>query len=265
MRVAYVSPYDAHNIRSWSGTGYYIPRALEQQGVDLTYVGDLKKQYNPINIARYLFHQKCRGVNDHPQRDPGFLKHYARQIETQLADVQADVLFAPGGLALPFVNTDLPMAIWTDCTFASMTDYYAKYTNLSARTRRNGHDAERRALERCDLIIMACQWAADSAVNDYGIDPAKIRIVPFGANIPCDRTETDINAMIAQRSADRCELAFIGRRLAAQGRPAGAGGGGCVEPAGHPHPSHGLRVLARHRPGDAGACHAGRVRGQVHR
>ncbi len=80
-----------------------------------------------------------------------------------------------------------------------MLDYYPAFTNLSARTIRNGHDAERRALNKCALSLYSCQWAADSAINDYGVDPAKVHVVSFGSNMPGERTPEDIERIISAR------------------------------------------------------------------
>jgi glycosyltransferase involved in cell wall biosynthesis len=85
---------------------------------------------------------------------------------------------------------------------------------------RNGHNAEWRALQRCDLIIMSSQWAIDSAVNDYGVDPARTALVSFGANMAVDWTGQDVEAFIADRPSDICRLLFIGVDWQRKGGPA---------------------------------------------
>ena len=94
----------------------------------------------------------------------------------------------------------------------SSVDYYPKFSNLSARSVRNGHDAERRALNRCNRILFASRWAADSAIKDYGVSPDKIRIVPFGSNMP-GAQQTDLECLIAQRLATidkKIRLSLVG-------------------------------------------------------
>jgi glycosyltransferase involved in cell wall biosynthesis len=208
MKIAYVSQYDARDVKAWSGTGHRMAKCLSDAGLDLALVGPLKNQHHPVNIARYLVNTRVLQHNDHPQRDPGFLKHFARQAERGIAASGADLVFAPGGLPLSYLQTDRPIVLWTDCTFANLLDYYAKFSNLSARSVRDGHDAERRALHNCRLILFSSQWAADSAIDHYGVDPARIRIVPFGSNMPDTRTPETIERLIAQRLAtlDRVKL-----------------------------------------------------------
>jgi glycosyltransferase involved in cell wall biosynthesis len=48
------------------------------------------------------------------------------------------------------------------------------------------------------------------AIDQYQINPAKVNVVPYGANLECDRTTADIESMIAQRPTDRCRLLFYG-------------------------------------------------------
>ncbi|MFK7961933.1 MAG: glycosyltransferase family 4 protein [Phycisphaerales bacterium] len=210
MRIGYVSHYAADDIRGWSGTGYHIADCLKRDGSSVTSIGPLTIPRHPVNVAQYLMHEKLLGRRDHPQRDPGLLKNWAKQIHAKLATVDVDILVGPGGLPLTYVESDLPMAIWTDCTFASLEGYYAKYTNMSERTRRNGHEAERRVLERADVIVMACEWAARSAIDDYGTDPAKVHVVPFGANLPVAVDAAGAMALAEARPEDTCELLFLG-------------------------------------------------------
>lgn len=219
MRIGYVSHYAADDIRGWSGSVYHMADCLARPGSTVTSIGPLTIQRHPVNVAQYLMHEKLLGRRDHPQRDPGLLKHWATQVHAKLDSVDVDILFGPGGLPLTWVESDLPMAIWTDCTFASLEGYYAKYTNMSARTRRNGHEAERRVLERADVIVMACEWAARSAIEDYGTDPSKVHVVPFGANLPVAVDAAGGMQLAEARPTDTCELLFLGVDWERKGGP----------------------------------------------
>ena len=212
MKIAFVTLYDARDVTRMSGTGHHISRALAQRGADIHYIGPLKPQYHPVNLARYVWNHHVLGRNDHPQRDPGFLRHYARQVEAALRETEVDVILASGGLPVAYLETDLPLVLWTDCTFASLRDYYDKWSNLSRRTLRNGQAAEQALFDRCDWVIMTSQWAADSAVKDYGFDDERISVIPRGANLPALRTWDETAPLLGQRPSDRCRLLFIGLR-----------------------------------------------------
>ena len=211
LRAAFVTLYDASDVNMMSGTGYNISQSFLRNGLGIEFIGPLERRLNPANIARYGLNKYLLRKNDHPQRDPGFLRHYARQVEARLREHDdIDVVFGSGGLPVSYLETDLPLVIWTDCTFANLLNYYGKYTNLSKRTVRNGHAADRNLYQRCERAIFASQWAADSAVHDYGLDPSRASIVSRGANVPTVADEEALEALIEKRPKDRCVLVLIG-------------------------------------------------------
>jgi len=210
FRAAFVTLYDAQDVTKMSGTGYNISQSFIESGLNLDFVGSLDRQIKPMNIARHAMNRFLLRQNDHPQRDPAFLKHYARQVEDQLSRLDVDVVFGSGGLPVSYIETDLPLVIWTDCTFANLLNYYGKYSNLSKRTIRDGHQADKNLYERCEQAIFASSWAAESAINDYGLAREKATIVSRGANVPGGRTESDIQELLGKRSEKKCILHFVG-------------------------------------------------------
>ncbi len=210
LRIAYVSYYDPRDITKWSGTGYHMHKALSAAGVDVSLIGPLKNQHHPVNVARHLWNKKVRGLNDHPHRDPSFLRHYARQVERQLRGMDVDMVVGPGGLPLCYLETDLPIVVWTDCTFASLLNYYEAFKNMSARSVRDGHRADQALFDRCYRAMFSCQWAADSAVKDYGLDPRKYEIVSLGANVPAVTDEAEMLRRVRERPSDVVRLLFLG-------------------------------------------------------
>jgi glycosyltransferase involved in cell wall biosynthesis len=53
-------------------------------------------------------------------------------------------------------------------------------------------------------------WALQGAVQSYGIDEAKLSVVPFMANMNVTRSRDEIVASIESKPADRIDLLFIG-------------------------------------------------------
>ncbi|MGA7933972.1 MAG: glycosyltransferase, partial [Kovacikia sp.] len=66
------------------------------------------------------------------------------------------------------------------------------------------------ALDRCSLAIYTSDWAAKSAIEDYGTDPNKIKVVPYGANLNQSHTLEDIKVLIDSRQTNTCKLLFLG-------------------------------------------------------
>lgn len=210
LRAAFVTLYDARDVTMMSGTGYNISQSFERNGLAIDYIGPLRRLIRPMNVLKHGFNRFVLGKNDHPQRDPGFLKHYARQVESQLRGLDVDVIFGSGGLPVSYLETDVPLVIWTDCTFANLLDYYGKYSNLSMRTIRDGHSADRNLYQRVERAIFASTWAAESAIDDYGLPRDRAHIVSRGANVPGLETDAQAEALIDTRPTDRCILMLVG-------------------------------------------------------
>ncbi len=212
MRVAFVTTYDARDPGIWAGSTYHMARALERQGVDLHYVGPLRERRRLLNKARQLACQKLRGLDLHRDREPAVLDGYARQVEQALRGLKVDLILSPGSVPVAHLETDLPVVVWSDATYDAVArEYvYPPPPPPCARSLRLGHAMEARALRRCALAVFTSVWAARSAVEDCGADPARVKVVPFGANIDVDRTAELVHRMIDARRRDRCNLLHVG-------------------------------------------------------
>ncbi len=69
---------------------------------------------------------------------------------------------------------------------------------------------EQEALNRCRLAIYSSEWAARGAVEHYQVDPSKIRVVPYGANLDTYPGPEEVRALIASRAGTECQLLFLG-------------------------------------------------------
>ena len=215
MNIAYVTTYDSTDIRRWSGTGFHIGKSIEDAGLKVFRIGDLRPRRTLVNGIAHLWHSRVRGKRDHAHRHPSVLRSYADQVSNRL-DLLAregnriDAILSPGTLPVAYLETDIPIAIWTDCTFASMVGYYQSWTNLSARSLRMGHDADRRGLRKAARLIFASEWAARSAVDDYQCDRRRIDIVPLGANVEGGVSAAELETLIPSRLAGPVRLLLIG-------------------------------------------------------
>jgi glycosyltransferase involved in cell wall biosynthesis len=209
MKAAYVTTGDPSNVRAWSGSFYHVAKALEEQSISLEYVGPLRARYELLfkgkeAAYRYLLRRR------HPRaREPLIARQYARQVMRSLRP-EHDLVFGVGTIPISYLECEQPIVVWSDATFAGMIDFYPMYTNLSTETIRQGDAMEEAALRRCRLVIYSSQWAADSAVSDYGIDPSRVAVVPFGPNMEVGLSSDEAEAAIAARADGMCRLLFIG-------------------------------------------------------
>jgi glycosyltransferase involved in cell wall biosynthesis len=217
MRIAYVTSYNPEDLGKVNGAGWYVARALARQSVTLRYINT---QDTPAILllrgvlkasARLLERVFGQGFNHERGR---LLSHaYALVAAQRLRRMDVDAVVSPicpGSPPTAYLDTDLPIAIWTDATFATLLRAYPSYRRLSAGTVRAGLANERAALERCRLAIFSSDWAARMAAEHYGLTPAGVAVVPFGPYLPVPGAD-DVQAMISSRPRDACRLLFLGR------------------------------------------------------
>jgi len=211
MKIAYVTQYDPRDITYWSGLGHYIAESLRGQGAEVSYLGPLREELPfGLKIRRHLY-TRWLGKKYLEDRDPALTRAYAAELNAKLAASDADIAFGLHPQTSAHVKCRQPLVLWSDATFAGLVDFYADYTGLPATQVRHGHELDRLALQRCRLAIFASDWAAQTAIRHYGVAAAKVKVVPFGANIVCQRTAGDVRQLASARRTDLCKLLFIGR------------------------------------------------------
>jgi len=208
--VAYVSRYDPSDVREWSGIAYFMGRAIDSPTTNIRCIGPLREPFSAAFKVADKLAPHVIGKRFARDREPFVLRHFAAQTRRSLLAAPPDVVLTAGTLPIPYLETPHPIVFWSDATFAGMLDFYPHLTKLVERSIRHGHEAERRALERAAMGIYSSDWAARSAVDDYGMDPARIQVVPFGANLSHVPEPADVERFVEQRPTDRCRLLLIG-------------------------------------------------------
>jgi glycosyltransferase involved in cell wall biosynthesis len=211
MKIAYVSIDHPANINAWSGINARIATALRcQDDVELLRIGPLRTRSVLVSkckalITPFVFKKRYLWT-----RDPVLLRAYARRAERLLEGAQFDVVFSPGTEAIAYLRTDKPMAFWTDAPFAAMLNYYPWYSGLSNASAREGIECDDRALSNCRLAIYSSEWAAKSAIHAHRGAPARIHVLPFGANLESTLTDAELETLIPLRQAMPWRFLLVG-------------------------------------------------------
>ena len=210
MKLAYVTPYVSEDIHAWSGSVYFVRRAMAGAGMRIFPIDDLREHGRISGKLKELGYKHFAGKRYIRNREDKVLDGYARQVEAALEDIRPDAVLSPGTVPIAHVKTDLPLAFWTDATFAGLTDFYPLFTNLCKRSAEAGRRMEQEALRRCSLAIYTSDWAAKSAIDNYDVDPAKVKVVPYGANMASKLEADDIDGHLSHKSYTCCKLLFLG-------------------------------------------------------
>ncbi len=258
LRIGFVHRFDARNIRSWSGTFYFMSQALESHVCYVVYLGpdeSLGTKFIIDNVARLnRIWLRLTGnilATDHNRI---LSRRLGRFFERRLKESPCDILFAPvASVEIASLRTDLPIVYYTDITWAAIVDYYPEFSEVSNFGRAEGERIEAAAIGRAKASVYPSDWAVDSACNHYGADPNTVFKISFGANLKDPPTrgialrrsiQSRVNLLLVgvdwERKggniAHQCLLSLLDRGIDAQLTVLG-----CVPPAEFNHPK--LRVI----------------------
>jgi glycosyltransferase involved in cell wall biosynthesis len=205
----FLSRGDARSTRTWSGIPYYLSQSLDAHFGTPIHLGPMPNWPTELLKAE----DKVRRFLRLKKSLPGHSRHlpavYRRVVQRRLAahPGPAELIFSPvGSVLLPRLRSNLPVVYTSDATTQLMLDYYPRFSNLSARAVRAANAMERDSIARADLLLYPTHWAAESAIRDYGADPAKVRVIPYGANL----TEVPDAPPAYQPQGERCRLLMVG-------------------------------------------------------
>ena len=197
MKISYITTYNALDLRNWSGLGYNIGKALTLHNADLEYIGVLPASFDSLTQFRRLA-LKGLGMLALGDRTPFIASSYAKCAEKKIP-IDTDIVFSPGSIVLAKMQNRFPKVLYTDATFAGTK----KAINVC-------NQLEQQALNNCDLAIYSSDWAAKTAIDNYDVNPEKVKVVPFGANLKVNRNATEVKDLVERRSRSVCKLLFIG-------------------------------------------------------
>lgn len=220
MKIAYVSTYDVINPSVWAkynmgnySSNYYIFQTIINQGISIKTVGNFQKTYSWLTRGKWSFYRYFYKKDYYRWAEPIVSKNYATQISQQLSQIDVDLILCTEGCTpVSYLNCQQPIVLWLDTVLAALIDVYAYLSNLCPETKKNIYILEKLALDRCRLVIFSSEWAAQKAIEIYGINPQKIKIIPRGANLELEpgRTIADILSSIKSRGNNTYKLIFIG-------------------------------------------------------
>jgi glycosyltransferase involved in cell wall biosynthesis len=208
MNIAYITNYNASDIHNWSGLGYYISKALIDQNATLDFINQQEKSVGlMLNTKKVIY--KIMGKDLDLSREPSVVRKISLMTGSQIKP-NTDIVFSPSSIPIALLETKKPKVFYTDATFAGMIGFYEGFSKINPEAIKKANYLEQTALDSAKLVIYSSDWAANTAIKLYGASPEKIKVVPFGANIICNRSLSDIKQISSNRSRDECNLLYIG-------------------------------------------------------
>ncbi|MEO9058729.1 MAG: glycosyltransferase family 4 protein [Ktedonobacteraceae bacterium] len=208
-QIAYLTSDPAHNRRSFSGSTYYIGKALERHCGEVTYLEYIMSWERRV-LGRIVREAAKHHFKWHIayKRLPIVAKKQAKIAAQRLAGHRFDVIVALDcAPEIAFLQTDIPILLIVDITFHLQQDYSAEYSNLLAFSVRQGEIIEQAAFQNTSKLLFESSWAARSAIEDYGIAAQKIHVIAAGANLDHIPPREQV---LAKKPSKQCRLLFVG-------------------------------------------------------
>src|SRR5215216_6172761 len=176
-RIGFASFHAPDDVHAQSGIPWHTWNALDRYCAPVEHFGPLRPWIaRPLRMASRLsskFSRRWRFIDTNSTQ---LSVAYGRLLSKKIAASDVRWLFGQFASAeLAHLETDKPIIYQSDTTFRTLCDYYPAFTGLSARARRAGDELEGRAIERATFACYASEWAANSAIQDYGAPAEKVR------------------------------------------------------------------------------------------
>lgn len=206
IKILYISTAKSKEDKTeWSGTVYHSLHALEEVGYKVDYVNAIGEAEQDI-VDKLLIRYWCwiaNHANKNVRIDESFCTtHMMRKVLGKTDYSKYDIIFVPTDMcivsALPAIVTQKIVHL-VDAPVQSLFDYYTEFSNLTWQNRLEASILTKRAFNRADLIIASSDWCKAESIKYCLINPDKIAVVEFGANINDD----DIPEIKHEYNADK--------------------------------------------------------------
>jgi glycosyltransferase involved in cell wall biosynthesis len=217
-RIAILSSLDTSSRRAFSGTPYFMSQALEKHCGPVVHLGPVRSRIEAAGEMGNRFARRLLGREFAFGHSRALARDYARIFARRLREEGPfDVIFAPAASTqIALLETEIPIIYASDATFQLMRDYHQDFTGISDAYAATGNDIERRAIHNSAAVTYPSQWAARSAVSDYGVSPDRVEMVPWGANMDCI---PEAESLWPAKDLAHCSLLFLGVNWERKGGP----------------------------------------------
>lgn len=210
MKIAFISVDDPRDYRSWSGLKLHILKILKNIDSEVEVLPVVPWYFKIFFKIKRNFY-KMFAIKYDSERNIFLSKMYSYILERKLKKINADIIFTCDSYSVSFLNTNLPIFIWTDATFNSYYSHYFNNQKIHSKTIREGNLLDKKAFKKAKKIFLTSQWAINDCIKKYKIEKNKINFLPFGSNIKNYYSKSElINSINLKAKTKKCYLVSVG-------------------------------------------------------
>ncbi len=180
LRIALITPWDLEDPDAWSGMIQPMRGALSRYAdvvdVPTSGLGAAPLDRALARVSGTVLHKEylvSHALATSIRRG----RKLGNKTEVQGVDVLLGIVASQ---ELAFLSTRLPKVSVSDATLPGLTKFYPGYSNLAPSVAAQGRLVEKRSWKTSARCLVSSDWARDSLVRDYEIEPGRCRVVPFG-------------------------------------------------------------------------------------
>src|ERR1700722_5064977 len=215
-RIIFLSPHDPNDVGTWSGTAFSVYHALVQLSAGVEIVRASWTDWLLRVVVRIL---RKLGITTDCTQSLLYARAAGMEASLRVRLTPGDAVVAISATRYVFaLKTARPIIFMSDATLSSISSIYSSFAQMPQWLRKGADKIEREALQKSNRVLLCSDWAKTSAIVDYGVAPAAIRVMPLGPNISGDV----INRFKSTKFADFREgvrLLFIGADWDRKGGP----------------------------------------------
>ena len=206
MKLAFLAPGNLLDIGTWSGIPFHMFRAAQVE-----FPNSIPIYSPPPTIYQALRWRLAVWTDYSVELD--WLKIVAavkaRSVLFLLKKLRPDLVISIANTPVgAYVSRHYPLVHISDTTFGLMENYYADFSKFRPWVKRSANELERLIITRSQACLYPSQWAAESAIRDYGADPERIHFFPWGNNFEFKGEPEDFSDRIGLSAP--CPIVFIG-------------------------------------------------------
>ena len=208
------------DINTASGTPYFILKYGKKIGL---ISGFIPFKLNKIKISKYFWNLNQilkTGKYGGYQYSEQFLKKFQRSIlkkSSQLGNLNI-LSYYPSLPIYPWPKNIL-VDFYIDATNLQIFNDYGYGSTIDEKYKLKIINRERNAYKAAGNIFCMCQWAVDSVIKDYGINPKKVHLVIGGPNLKEEEIKNKRNFSFPKEPSKSVPLVigFLGKNWKRKG------------------------------------------------
>lgn len=191
-KIAFLCQGDPKDKSSWSGTMYMMYSSLIQLGYEVEWIPAANYTKKEVNLIETIasFHEKLlhRTFNRYQNITKAIIA--SKKTKEKLENINFDLLFASNAINdIAFLNIKQPIIYVNDILYDQHINYYPAYKGLGWYSKKILRYIERKALSKCEAVLLPSEWSVERAISYYNLSSNKVHLLRFGANIDVPKKE----------------------------------------------------------------------------